>query len=206
MTGQVLTAFVGFAVVLAAAPLSLRAQEPSPSPFVSRHPVLAASLDRLHAGSAAWRAAADALSGTGRRAIVVTPQMISAHARTDGAYDFDSESLAGAEPIVDDQSRVETVIVVVNLPLLQRLSGLPMASIAFQDDVDRIVAHEVYGHAVPFLLAGSLSGKCADPERGQSPGDACAIKRENVIRTELRLGQRFDYGREGLALARRFRD
>ena len=158
----------------------------------------------MQSGSAAWREALDAVTATGRRVIVVTPDMVNVRA-IDGAYDFDSESLAGAQPVVDDQSRVDTVIVVVNLPLMQRISGLPMASVDFEEDVDRILAHEVYGHAVPFLLAGSLAGKCADPDRGQRATDACAIKRENVIRKELKLGQRFDYGRDGLSMARRFR-
>jgi hypothetical protein len=55
------------------------------------------------------------------------------------------------------------------------------------------------------VLAGRLSGKCADPSPGQRATDACAIKRENAIRGELRLGQRREYGLEGLALARRYR-
>lgn len=192
------------AVVLAAAPISVFAQETASGPFLAAHPVLAASLQRMQSGSAAWREALDAVTATGRRVIVVTPDMVNVRA-IDGAYDFDSESLAGAQPVVDDQSRVDTVIVVVNLPLMQRISGLPMASVDFEEDVDRILAHEVYGHAVPFLLAGSLAGKCADPDRGQRATDACAIKRENVIRKELKLGQRFDYGRDGLSMARRFR-
>ena len=204
MNGRFFSASLVVAVVLAAAPLSVSAQDHSIGPFVADHPVLAASLDRLRSGSAAWREAVDALAATGRRAFVVTPDKVNLRT-AGGAYDFDSEALAGAQPIADYRSRVDTVIVVVNLALLQRMSGLPMASAEFEDDVDRIVAHEVYGHAVPFLIAGHLNGTCADPERGQSAADACAIKRENVVRKELKLGQRFDYGREGLALAQRFR-
>ena len=76
----------------------------------------------------------------------------------------------------------------------------------FEDDLDRILAHEVYGHAFPYLFAGDLSGKCADPAKGQRAEDACAIKRENEIRAELRLGKRRGYGLDGLSLARPYRE
>jgi hypothetical protein len=176
--------------VVTAVPLSLSAQQQPVAPFVASHPVLAASLARLQSGSPAWREAADAVAATGRRAVVVS---------------LESELVAGARPVVDEQSRVNTVVVFVNLALLQRMSGLPVASVEFEDDVDRLLAHEVFGHAVPFLLAGHLAGKCADPERGQRATDACAIKRENVIRKDLRLGLRFDHGRDSLSSSRRYR-
>jgi hypothetical protein len=95
------------------------------------------------------------------------------------------------------------VVVVINLPLLETLySDATLADL--EADLDRIVAHEVYGHAIPYVLAGHLSGKCADPLPGQRATDACAIKRENEIRSELRLGQRRDSGLNGLTIARRF--
>jgi len=135
------------------------------------------------------------VSATGRRAVVITPD------RFDGV--FDAATLAQAEPVASDQSRVDYVLVVVNLELLQRLSGLPMTAVDFEDDVDRILAHEVYGHAVPYLLAGTLTAKCADPAIGQSASASCAVQRENIIRREMRLGQRIEYGRDSLAIARR---
>ena len=204
MNLRVFRTLIGVAAFVAAAPLSVWAQTQHQTPFIATHPVLSASLERLQAGSAAWRGAIDALAATGRRAIIATPDELAVRT-SGGAYDFDSESLAGAQPIADEQSRVDTVLVVVNLPMLQRVSGLPMASVDFENDVDRILAHEVYGHAVPFLIAGNLAGRCADPESGQAASDACAIKRENVVRKELRLGRRIDYGRESLSFARRFR-
>jgi hypothetical protein len=107
--------------------------------------------------------------------------------------------------MADDWSRVDTVVVVVNLPLLEKLySDASMADL--EGDLDRILAHEVYGHAIPYLLAGHLSGKCADPSPGQRATDACAIRRENEIRSELRLGERRGYGLDSLTLARRFRN
>ena len=184
------------AAVLAVSWSSAWAQDDSQRALLVSHPVLAASVERLNDESPTWRDALHAVAATGRRTVLVTPDKVNGT--------FDSHALAQAHPIADEHARVETVLVVINLELLQRLSGLPVDALQFKDDLDRIVAHEVYGHAVPFLLSGDLSGRCADPAPGQSATSACAIKRENLIRRELGLGQRFEYGREGLAIARRY--
>lgn len=169
-------------------------------PLIVAHPTLTASLSRLYAGSPTWRAAINAVAETGRRVVVVTPDKI----RFDDGKAFDAEVLAEVQPIADDWSRVDEVVVVINLPLLDRLySDATMADL--ESDLDRILAHEIYGHAIPYLLAGHLSGKCADPSPKQRATDACAIKRENEIRGELRLGERRGHGLDGLTLARRFR-
>jgi hypothetical protein len=188
--------FVLAAALLAASLSSAWAQDSGHRAVLVSHPVLAASVERLSVESPTWRDALSAVAATGRRTVLLTSDKVNGT--------FDSEALAQAHPLADDQARVETVLVVINLELLQRLSGLPVDAIQFKDDLDRIVAHEVYGHAVPFLLAGDLSGRCADPAPGQSATSACAIKRENLIRKEVGLGQRFEYGREGLAIARRY--
>jgi hypothetical protein len=180
---------------LAVRPLYASERRPDDPAVSAVHPILAASLERLASESASWRDAMRAIAPTGRKAVVVTP---------DDVTGFDSQTLAQALALADHESRVETVIVVVNLALLQRLSRLPVEAMQFKDDLDRIVAHEVFGHAVPYLLAGHLAGECADPAAGQRVTDACAIKRENQIRKELQLGRRLDYGRESLTLARRY--
>lgn len=204
MTRQVLTAFIGFAAVLAAAPLSLRAQEPSSSPVVTSNPLLEARLARLSLGSPSWRDALDAVARTGRRVVVVTPESVRVRDQNGKAKPFDPDVLAEVQPIGDGKN-VDTVVVVINLPLLERLYSDTIAA-DMHADLDRILAHEVYGHAIPYVLAGDLSGKCADPMPGQRATDACAIQRENIIRSELRLGQRRSYGLDGLAIARRFRN
>jgi hypothetical protein len=114
--------------------------------------------------------------------------------------------LAEVQPLAEFETRVDAVVVVINVALLESMLGSSDTPADFDDDLDRVVAHEVYGHAIPYLLAGDLSGRCADPAAGERAEDACAIKRENEIRAELRLGERRDYGLNGLSLARRFRN
>lgn len=183
------------AVLVAALPSRTSAQELADGPLAVWNPVIAASLERIAAASPSWRGAVEAVAATRRHAIITTSDKIR------GA---DLNALAQVQPVAVDGSRVDMVVVMVNLELLQRLSRLPVSAPDFEDDLDRILAHEVYGHAIPFLLAGTLAGNCADPAVGQSAVASCAVQRENVIRKELRLGQRVEYGRDSLALAQRY--
>ena len=174
---------------------------------ITNHPTLQDSLDRLFARSASWRAALAAVERLGRKAVVVTPKHVQVKDPNSGKIrSFDDDVIAEVQPLAEHETRVDAVVIVVNLDLLGRLHG-PLTTIGdFEDDLDRILAHEIYGHAFPYLLAGDLSGKCADPVKGQRAEDACAIKRENEIRAELRLGQRREYGLDGLTMARRYRE
>jgi len=206
MIRQVFAGIVGSLALAAVLPVHLVAQEPSVpiggGPIVANSSELTDSLERLHSGSAAWRDAVAALSATGRRAIVVTPDRVRVRdPKGRGERPFDDDLLAEVQPLLDEEARVQVVVVVINLPLLGELHASGVRA-QFEQDLDRILAHEVYGHAIPYLLAGSLSGRCADPAEGQRATDACAIQRENQIRTELRLGLRREYGLDGLAIVR----
>jgi hypothetical protein len=168
------------------------------------HPAVKARLHQIAAGSATWRQAVDAVGRLGRRILILTPDQVRvAQAPGGPAETFDPTLLAEAVPVPHDGLRVDEVVVVVNLPLIAdvhaRLGSLPGEHDA---DLDRILVHEVYGHALPILLAGSLAGRCADPAPGQRASEACAIQRENDVRSELRLGRRVDAGLGGLSLAR----
>ena len=204
MKGRVFLAVMAVGAALAAVPISARTQDGPLGPIQSNHPELSASLGRIYAGSPTWRDALAAVSSTGRRMFVVTPDKVRVADRDGTHRPFDENVLAEVHPLADDRDRVDAVIVIINLALLERLySDATVADL--EADLDRIVAHEVYGHAVSYLLAGSLSGKCADPSPGERATDSCAIKRENEIRRELRLGERRGYGLTDLALARRYR-
>lgn len=170
-----------------------------------RHPALSDALTRIWKGSPSWRRALEALGPTGRRALVLTPdQVVVSDAGTGATMRFDPSELGEVSPVADAAGRVSTVLVVVNVDRLQdvheRLGSLPGEFLA---DLERVLAHEVYGHAVPYLEAGHVSGRCADPAPAAPAFDACAIRRENTIRAELRLGRRTDAGLGSLSLLRR---
>ncbi|HUU32514.1 MAG TPA: hypothetical protein VMW48_00560 [Vicinamibacterales bacterium] len=172
-------------------------------PLVTQHPALREALARIERGSASWRAAMDEVAGLGRRALVVTPdQVVVRDAATGATAPFDQSAVAEVSPAADEHGNVTAVLVVVNVARIQQIherSGSLPAE--FHADLDRVLAHEVYGHAVPLLIAGHLSGRCADPDRGQSASESCAIRRENVVRRELRLGRRTDAALASLTLA-----
>jgi hypothetical protein len=176
------------------------------SPISTTNPVFQGSLDRMAQRSALWREALETLRISGRRAVIVTPEQVRLAPRHDQQNArFDDAFVAEVAPVVQDGSRVDLVLVVVNLALLQeRHHRQQLLPIEFDMDLDRILVHEVYGHAVPLLLAGDLSGRCPDPQPRERAADACSIRRENAVRAELGLGRRVDYGLLGLNLSRRF--
>lgn len=173
-------------------------------PLLTTDPTLLAGLKRISRGSVLWREAFEAVRTTGGRVLVVTPADVrwSAGRRGQALMGFDPDELAEAVPIVADQSQVSAVVIVVNVRLVREKHDARLSVLRdFEADLDRILVHEIYGHAVPYLLAGSLAGRCADPMRGESASDACAIRRENAVRAELGLGLRKDHGLNSLALA-----
>lgn len=193
---------------LTVAAIPVRADTPAASAttaVITNNPDIQQSLNRLYQRSATWRRAVAEVEKLGRKAVVVTPKHVRVQDPKNGKLrSFDRDVLAEVQPLAEHETRVDAVVVVINVPLLQRMLTATSTVGDFEDDLDKVVAHEVYGHAIPYLLAGDLSGKCADPQAGQRPEDACSIKRENEIRAELRLGERRDYGLHGLAMARRF--
>ncbi len=173
------------------------------SPVVTHDQTLRDALERIERGSASWRAAMADLASTGRRALVLTPDQVVMQDRATGTTTaFDRSAVAEVSPVADGDGNVTTVLVVVNVGRMQQLHDLRGSLPGeFHADLDRVIAHEVYGHAVPYLTAGHLSGRCSDPERGQPAAQSCAIQRENIVRAELRLGRRTDAALGGLILA-----
>ena len=201
----------GIAALFLAAPavahgqgqLDIRLDAETPAPVITHNTLLRESLDRISRGSARFREAVDSLKQSGRWALLLTPdQVVVTDAFRSRLAAFDRGVLAEVSPVTRGTSQVDAVLVVINLPLLERAheqrNSLP---VELHGDIDRIVIHEVFGHALPYLLAGDLSGQCADPAPGQRAHEACAIQRENTVRDELGLGRRTDAGLFGLTLA-----
>ena len=200
-------AFAGSSILAqTASPASSYSQATENTPLTTSNPTLKASVDRLSAGSQAWRDALEAVRPTGRQILVVTSDQVRVADEAGGTTKpFDETVLAEVQPIADAAQRVEVVIVAVNLQRLEKMQGLTATVSDFESDLDRILAHEVYGHALPYLLAGHLSGRCADPLPGQRASESCAIRRENEVRVQMGFGRRTEYGLHGLAMARRSR-
>lgn len=173
--------------------------------IVVGNPALRASLDRIYRGSPTWRAELDRLAQSGRRIVVLTADQVVVSDGAPGAEveSFDPGVLAEVSVIAGAGTRVDAVLVAVNLTLLNEAHRRLGSAWSHRDaDLDRILVHEVFGHALPYVLAGDVSGKCADPATGERAVDACAIRRENLVRAELGLGRRVDPGLLSLALAR----
>lgn len=172
---------------------------------VAGDPLLLARLQRIDRGSGLWREEADRALATGRRVVVLTAEQVVVvdRERHVSAEPFDPTLLAEVAPVPAPDGGIETVLVVVNLSLLNDIHTQLGSTWSERDaDLDRILIHEVYGHALPYVVAGDVSGRCADPRADERPADACAIQRENAVRAELGLGRRTDAGVSGLALAR----
>ena len=171
------------------------------APLLTTDKTLQASLNRISSGSTLWREAISAVGKAGRQVVVTTPEEVVVK-DSRGRNVFELGVLAEAVPVFDRQSELSVVVIVVNLQLVRQIHverlSLPRD---FEADLDRILVHEVYGHAVPYLLAGDLSGRCADPESDPSVPEACSIRRENAVRAELGLGHRTDRGLASLRLA-----
>jgi hypothetical protein len=174
-------------------------------PLVTSHALLKERLTRIARRSPSWRESIASLVGTGKTVFVLTPDEVVVADGPDGseAGTFDPAVVAAAAPVPGPEGQVRSVLVFVNLPLIEdvhRRGDSPPAELL--SDIDSVLVHEIYGHALPYLLAGSLSGRCPDPEPGQAASEACSIRRENTIRTELRMGRRRGYGLDALSLSR----
>lgn len=175
------------------------------TPVHADNPTLRASLERIARGSALWRAELETIRQSGRQAVVLTPDAVVVvdDAASTRPQPFDKTVLAEISLVRPTATKVDAVLVVVNVPLLTKAHDRRGSSDADREaDLDRILIHELYGHAFPYLAAGDISGRCPDPEPGQRADEACAIVRENAVRAELNLGRRTDYSLDSLSLAR----
>jgi hypothetical protein len=173
--------------------------------LVTTHAPLEKSLQRIGRKSARWRSALGTVQDLGRQVFVLTPNQVTVAETVGerGTAPFDRDLLAAASPVVDGEARIQRVLVVVNLDLLEDLHRRTNSLLGeFEADLDALLVHEIYGHAFPYLLAGDLSGRCADPAPAERPQDACSIRRENEVRQDMGLARRTTYGLNALHLVR----
>lgn len=178
------------------APVAAPAASARMSVFTVADADVAAALRRIDQGSPTWRAELDEVARRGGRVVVATVGEL-----TGVPEQFARQQLAEVTPIAAADGSVREVLVVINRELLRDAYRHARGSAEDeQQDLARILIHEVYGHAVPYLVAGHVSGACSDP-LSESDSRSCSLDRENVIRRELRLGVRIRYDLSGLALS-----
>ena len=187
-----------------ASPSEVRLEPVATSALLAPHPVVRKALERILARSARFRDGLEQVSNLGRHVLVLTTDQVAmTSGRAEDSYALDDSELAEAVAVADPDSVIRTVVVVLNLDLVQRVAReLSLSDRDLADDIDRILIHEVYSHAVPLLIEGR-PGRCSDPEEGQPAIEACSIRRENEVRADAGLGLRTDYGLRSLALGRR---
>ncbi|MCI0432854.1 MAG: hypothetical protein L0271_04290 [Gemmatimonadetes bacterium] len=84
---------------------------------------------------------------------MVTTDEVSFDSGDTAAGGFDGSDLAAAYPVSEPDSVVRTVVVVLNLTLLERFGAdLKMRAADIDQDIDRILIHEIYAQALPRLV------------------------------------------------------
>jgi hypothetical protein len=74
--------------------------------------------------------------------------------------------------------------IAIQLDEVERLFA-PLGQERVDREVDRLVAHEVYGHLVPVVQAGGQRGHCGDARRGERQADSCVGHREKRVLDEI---------------------
>lgn len=166
-------------------------------------PYLAARLAALEARSPTLRAAMARLRAGRVELLLATAAQGARVVRHTAAAGLPApERLLGAAITFHEprSGRVLAVLVHVDVEraaaAARGLAALPaVASVQAALDrlVDEVLVHEVWGHAVPLALAGTVGAACPDPRPGERAEDACVTRRENVLRGELGWPRRATY-------------
>jgi hypothetical protein len=201
------TVMIAGALALGAAPaIAQSGGTANEGPIVTTHERFRDAVRSIARTSPLWRTALDSVAARGRTILLLTPDEVIVSDSPAGvpAEGFDESTLAEVSPVLGSDGSVDVVLVVVNYGLLaseHRRLGLSESSL--EADLARILIHEVYGHAIPYLIAGASSARCADPLPGEAADRSCSIRRENAVRAEARLGHRSDYALASLDVGAR---
>jgi hypothetical protein len=169
------------------------------------HAYLAERLGALESRSSRFAAAMNDLRDAPFPIVVGTPEqvgpvgarggLLGPHLRRTRVGEF----AAVAEP---DGETVRRIDVWISLDrLAERLRGSVRSRRFSSEDqrelfeqlVDAVLIHEIWGHVVPVASARVLSAHCSDPWPGEDPLASCVMQRENDLRVELGLEPRASY-------------
>ena len=162
-------------------------------------PFLATRIQLLEERSPQLRAAMDAARAGPIPVVIGTP--VQVQERLGGQLNLAKE--IGNERIGEFRARrpdpelpeIDLVVIRVDLTALHRAAKRRLigGTAWLERTTDAIVIHELWGHAVPVLAAGSITGRCPDPRPGEVEAESCVMRRESVLRAELGLSPRKTY-------------
>jgi len=148
-------------------------------------PDIAASMGRLSEGSRTFAAAVEALESSGTPILVGTreqlAELLPGHLR-EGTGWVGVTLNWGLDGILTRS------VVALRLEWLERVHrgrGIPASDDSYDEALDHLVIHEIYGHLTPVVTVGKLGASCADPRPGERHADSCVGQRETEIRSEL---------------------
>jgi len=163
--------------------------------------LLAERVRSLQDRSPTWRAALDSLAVLQFQVLVGTPEQLGELVPALSSYA--GQHIGRMLPLGNRNSQLIGAAVLIDLAVMERMARAAGASQAMlEGDIDRILAHELYGHVLPLAIAGRPDRGCADPAPHEPAVSSCSVRRENRIRAELGLPPRTTYDLRALAIGR----
>ncbi len=154
--------------------------------------VLAATVTRLRKLSPAFDSAIVAIETSGIPVVIGTEAQLRDQLPPGYRYVGGWQALTAVYPLTSNGSRgrpIEHVAVIFRLSALRaalKTDGTASDSALFNRFVERVVAHEIYGHLMPQLALGKTAPvACDDPTSAANWYTACVMQRERHVMAQL---------------------
>jgi hypothetical protein len=155
-------------------------------------PLLAATVTRLRKLSPAFDSAMAAVEASGIPVVIGTAEQLRDQLPPGYRYVGGWQALTAVYPLTPNGDRgkpIEHVAVIVRLSELRAaMNGYATEadSATFDHFVERVVAHEIYGHLMPQLRLGKTAPiACDDPTSSADWYTACVMQRERHVMAQL---------------------
>ncbi len=179
-----------------AVPAAMRASRTAPSLYAPNIAIgdslLAATVARLRRLSPAFDSAIATIEASGIPVVIGTAKQLRDQLPPGYRYVGGWQALTAVYPLTSNGDRgrpIEHVAVIVRLSDLQaalRGDTTEADSAAFDHFVERVVAHEIYGHLMPQLELGKTAPiACDDPTGSADWYSACVMQRERHVMAQL---------------------
>ncbi|MGH7669881.1 MAG: hypothetical protein ACRENQ_10355 [Gemmatimonadaceae bacterium] len=154
--------------------------------------LLAATVTKLRARSPAFDSAIVAIEASGIPVVIGTAVQLRDQLPPGYQYVGGWQALTAVYPLTSKGSRgrpIEHVAVIVRLSELRaalRAGATKSDSALFNRFIERVVAHEIYGHLMPQLALGKTAPiACDDPTSAADWYSACVMQRERHVMAQL---------------------